>query len=136
MTDPCPFCNIDNDRIIAETAHTVTIRDGVPVSPGHTLIIPRRHVASIFDTTEEELGQLAPPPDRTHAQTPAINSCCPYRVPAVPGVPGSSHPLAQGMHEAFQFGSVGRLHPLKTWTSTRTVTIDIHVVQQKHVEME
>ena len=28
--------------------------DNHPVSPGHTLIIPKRHVASFFETTEEE----------------------------------------------------------------------------------
>jgi diadenosine tetraphosphate (Ap4A) HIT family hydrolase len=30
------------------------IRDGFPVSPGHTLIIPKRHVASFFDVTDAE----------------------------------------------------------------------------------
>ena len=28
--------------------------DGFPVSPGHALIIPRRHVASYFDLTRQE----------------------------------------------------------------------------------
>ena len=28
--------------------------DGFPVSPGHALIIPKRHVASFFDLTKEE----------------------------------------------------------------------------------
>ena len=32
----------------------MAIRDAYPVSPGHTLIIPKRHVASLFDTTCEE----------------------------------------------------------------------------------
>lgn len=32
----------------------VVIRDGFPVSPGHTLILPKRHVGSFFDITEEE----------------------------------------------------------------------------------
>jgi len=30
------------------------IRDGYPVSPGHTLVIARRHVGSLFDLTEAE----------------------------------------------------------------------------------
>jgi diadenosine tetraphosphate (Ap4A) HIT family hydrolase len=30
-------------------------RDSYTVSPGHTLIIPRRHVASFFDLTPEEM---------------------------------------------------------------------------------
>ena len=47
--DHCPFCSLDSDRIIFESDLTFTIRDAFPVSPGHTLIIPRRHVASTFD---------------------------------------------------------------------------------------
>lgn len=34
------------------------IRDGFPVSDGHTLIIPCRHVASFFETTHEERRAL------------------------------------------------------------------------------
>ena len=32
----------------------VAIRDGFPVSSGHTLIIPKRHVATFFESTTEE----------------------------------------------------------------------------------
>ena len=45
----CPFCNLPTDRIISESDNTLTIRDGFPVSEGHTLIIPRRHVQSFFE---------------------------------------------------------------------------------------
>jgi len=31
-------------------------RDSYPTSPGHTLVIPRRHVASFFDLTPEEVA--------------------------------------------------------------------------------
>jgi len=50
----CPFCRLPADRITAQDPHCLTIRDGYPVSPGHTLIIPKRHVASFFETTAEE----------------------------------------------------------------------------------
>jgi diadenosine tetraphosphate (Ap4A) HIT family hydrolase len=43
------FCTLDPDRIISESDYTVTIRDGFPVSEGHTLIIPKRHVQSFFE---------------------------------------------------------------------------------------
>jgi diadenosine tetraphosphate (Ap4A) HIT family hydrolase len=36
-----------------ETAQAVAFSDGFPVAPGHTLVIPRRHVASIFDLAPE-----------------------------------------------------------------------------------
>jgi len=32
----------------------LALLDNYPVSPGHTLIVPRRHVASLFETSEEE----------------------------------------------------------------------------------
>ena len=31
-------------------------RDTYPTSPGHTLVIPRRHVSSFFDLTPEEVA--------------------------------------------------------------------------------
>ena len=45
----CPFCSLPDDRIISESDLVLTIRDAFPVSPGHTLVIPRRHAASVFD---------------------------------------------------------------------------------------
>ena len=50
----CPFCQIPSERIIAQNEHAFAIRDAFPVSPGHTLIIPKRHVSSFFDITQEE----------------------------------------------------------------------------------
>ena len=41
-------------EIICETATCVAFFDGYPVSPGHALIIPKRHVASYFDLTNHE----------------------------------------------------------------------------------
>ena len=54
MTTTCPFCSLQQDRIISENESTVTIRDGYPVSAGHTLIIPKRHVESLFDCNQDE----------------------------------------------------------------------------------
>lgn len=55
----CPFCSIDKGRIAAETALTMTIRDAFPVSPGHTLIIPKRHFADYFEATLAESLEIA-----------------------------------------------------------------------------
>jgi len=54
MSTVCPFCSLDEERILASNELAVVIRDGFPVSPGHTLVVPKRHVASWFDTTPEE----------------------------------------------------------------------------------
>jgi diadenosine tetraphosphate (Ap4A) HIT family hydrolase len=54
----CPFCSPAANRILAEDELTRTITDGFPVSPGHTLIIPRRHVATFFEATDAEQAAL------------------------------------------------------------------------------
>lgn len=52
----CPFCDIPADReIIAENQTALAFYDGFPVTPGHTLIIPKRHVSSYFNLRQEEL---------------------------------------------------------------------------------
>lgn len=50
----CAFCTLPRERICAENDHAVWIFDGFPVSTGHSLVIPKRHVASFFDVTEVE----------------------------------------------------------------------------------
>lgn len=55
---PCPFCQLDPARILAENALTVVYRDGFPVSTGHTVVIPRRHFATLFEATREEQTAL------------------------------------------------------------------------------
>lgn len=55
---PCPFCELPADRIIIANPLAIVIRDGFPVSNGHTLIIPKRHVGSFFEITNEERHSL------------------------------------------------------------------------------
>ena len=55
MDNNCLFCKAESERdIIASSSLSVAFFDGFPVSPGHALIIPKRHVASFFDLTKEE----------------------------------------------------------------------------------
>ena len=52
---PCPFCQrISNGDCSAESDHAIAFADGYPVSPGHTLVVPRDHVSSIYDLTDEQ----------------------------------------------------------------------------------
>lgn len=50
----CPFCSLPDERIVLANEHAVVIRDAYPVSPGHTLVIPRRHfrVALLLATNQ------------------------------------------------------------------------------------
>jgi diadenosine tetraphosphate (Ap4A) HIT family hydrolase len=51
----CPFCNVSADReIIIENPDVFCMFDLLPVTKGHSLIIPTRHCADYFDLTEEE----------------------------------------------------------------------------------
>lgn len=52
----CLFCEIPKDRVIDENELAYVIEDGFPVTPGHTLIIPKRHVASYFDVHQPEIN--------------------------------------------------------------------------------
>jgi diadenosine tetraphosphate (Ap4A) HIT family hydrolase len=49
----CPFCHLPGPPL-AETAHAFAISDQHPISPGHSLIVPRRHVPSIFALDDHE----------------------------------------------------------------------------------
>jgi diadenosine tetraphosphate (Ap4A) HIT family hydrolase len=53
----CVFCSLPKTRIVLERPIGFVIRDAFPVSPGHSLVIPRRHVGSIFELGADE--QLA-----------------------------------------------------------------------------
>lgn len=54
----CAFCHLPEWRVIDSCQYGLVIRDGFPISPGHTLIIPKRHIASFFETTPDERNEL------------------------------------------------------------------------------
>ena len=55
----CPFCELSkNVDIISETDLCLAFFDSFPVSPGHALIIPKRHVASYFDLSDQERDEM------------------------------------------------------------------------------
>jgi len=49
----CPFCKPKRE-IIVENDFALAICDGFPISQGHALVIPRRHVPTIFDLNDAE----------------------------------------------------------------------------------
>jgi diadenosine tetraphosphate (Ap4A) HIT family hydrolase len=55
---PCPFCSLPPDRILLSSTYAIALRDAYPISPGHTLIVPRRHVGSFFEATAQERAEL------------------------------------------------------------------------------
>ena len=57
MSD-CIFCNTDDLDLIADTDLCFAIRDQTPVAPLHTLIIPRRCIATPFELNADEQRDL------------------------------------------------------------------------------
>ena len=54
----CPFCLSEkklNEKMLCESEFAFAMEDEYPVSQGHTLIIPKRHVENYFDLTKDEL---------------------------------------------------------------------------------
>lgn len=59
MEKPCPFCTLPAGRVVEENELALLILDGYPVTTGHSLIIPKRHVGSFFEATALERAALA-----------------------------------------------------------------------------
>ena len=55
MEADCIFCNPPNDRVFLSNELTYALRDGFPVTPLHSLIIPRRHAPDYFSLSMEEV---------------------------------------------------------------------------------
>ncbi len=45
-------------EFVAANTHAVAIWDAFPVSPGHALIVSRRHLANLFDLTADEQAAI------------------------------------------------------------------------------
>jgi len=54
----CPFCSVSQDRILVESNNVVTFFDAFPVTQGHALVTPRRHVSSIYKLSAPEQAEL------------------------------------------------------------------------------
>lgn len=54
----CPFCEIEEKRILLQTENFIVIRDQFPVTLGHTLLIPRRHIPTFFELSLGEKHEL------------------------------------------------------------------------------
>jgi len=53
----CLFCEkyLEKDNVLYENDSAYVLKDGFPVSKGHVLIIPKRHISDYFQTTEKEI---------------------------------------------------------------------------------
>ena len=56
----CLFCEINKtkSRIILENTYAFALSDQFPVSQGHTLIVIKRHIASLFEASSKEITAI------------------------------------------------------------------------------
>lgn len=54
IPENCPFCVPEPDRVFYRDPLVIGVWDGFPVTPGHVLLIPTRHVRNWFEATIEE----------------------------------------------------------------------------------
>jgi diadenosine tetraphosphate (Ap4A) HIT family hydrolase len=52
----CVFCETSPERVVATNELCFAIHDKHPVTPGHALVIPKRHVADYFGLGRPELN--------------------------------------------------------------------------------
>jgi diadenosine tetraphosphate (Ap4A) HIT family hydrolase len=71
MSEPpikkCPFCPPKDHEVLETHALAVAIKDSFPLTRGHSLVVPRRHVASFFELTADERAAIMELLDRARA---------------------------------------------------------------------
>lgn len=58
INNQCIFCHPEVSEVLFSSELVYSRFDRYPVSPGHVLVIPKRHISSIFDATSEEVYAL------------------------------------------------------------------------------
>jgi diadenosine tetraphosphate (Ap4A) HIT family hydrolase len=57
--EACTFCaRIASESGLPTDGTAVALPDGFPLNPGHTLVIPRRHIADLFGLTAQEQADV------------------------------------------------------------------------------
>lgn len=58
-TIECPFCSADIiHSVFHESRGMLAVYNIAPILPGHSLVLPKRHVESIFELSQEETGDF------------------------------------------------------------------------------
>ena len=58
MNEFCPFCQTDETRVFLRLSQVQALWDGFPVSEGHALIVPYRHIPTLFEARPDERAEL------------------------------------------------------------------------------
>jgi ATP adenylyltransferase len=52
----CVFCEMPEERVVFQNELCIAVADKYPVTPGHMLVIPKRHVSEYFELGRPELN--------------------------------------------------------------------------------
>lgn len=59
MNNNCPFCNNKNQSLaFASVSEFTAIYNISPILPGHCLVIPKKHLTSLFELSEDEISDF------------------------------------------------------------------------------
>ena len=58
IDNTCPFCTLPQERVVLENEGALAFYDLFPVQRGHMLVIPKRHVATYFDASEQDIAAI------------------------------------------------------------------------------
>jgi histidine triad (HIT) family protein len=63
MAENCIFCSIlagdMPGEVVDEDEHTVAYMDIAPWTRGHAVVVPRRHVANLYEIEDDELARVS-----------------------------------------------------------------------------
>ncbi len=59
MNHDCPFCSpLISDHVFKETSGMLAVYNIAPILPGHSMVIPKKHVESIYDFSKDEIEEF------------------------------------------------------------------------------
>lgn len=127
---PCPLCRILAGELpsslVLENDLVVAILDIHPANPGHTLVMPRRHVEFFTDLTPTEVKQLALAGQRVAAALKrGFDSCEAVTFSLAEGVAAGQdvphthlHVVPRRTHDGFGWRAAGNLEDRETLDAT------------------
>jgi diadenosine tetraphosphate (Ap4A) HIT family hydrolase len=89
----CVFCKLPAEKILGENEHVVWILDAHPIAPGHSLIIPKRHVESFFDATQSEREAMLALLDRAREHVSRNHAPSGYNISIAEGAAAADQAL-------------------------------------------
>lgn len=76
----CPFCRPEAKRLIFRARSVIALWDAYPVTEGHALVIPLRHVASWFNATRDEQLEIIQAIDQVKAEIECRHAPAGYNI--------------------------------------------------------